>query len=386
MHRTMDEMKIAYISTAEVPSNKANSLQVMKVCQALVQLGHSVQLYLPTGRPVAWEEMAEKYGLTELFPVTRLPSRSLFRRMDFTLASLAHARREKADLVYTRMVWTALFARLGGFLTVLELHDQPGGRFGHLVYRWYLRLKNPKLTVYITMALKQLVDQNSGVAAIPAEALVAADGVDLDRYQDLPEPAQARKALGLPDEFTAVYSGAFYPGRGLEMLEPLAQAFPQVQFLWIGGNTEQVPTWTARLAENGIHNVTLTGHIANSRLPLYQAAADILLLPYSLKFEGSGGGNIARVSSPLKLFEYMASGRAILASDLPVLREVLNEGVAVFYPPEDFSALCRCFAGLVAESSTRKRLGDAARKAAQAYDWRTRMDGIIKAAVALTKK
>jgi len=377
-------MKIAYISTAEVPSNRANSLQVMKVSQALLKLGHSVQLYLPTGRNVSWEELAETYGLTESFPVTRLPSRSLFKRMDFTLASLSRARREKADLVYTRMVWTALLARLGGFLTVLELHDQPVGRFGPMVYRWYIRLKKPKLTVYITRALKQLVDQHVGAVAIPAEAIIAPDGVDLDLYHNLPEPSQARTALGLPEEFTAVYTGGFYPGRGLELLEPLAQAFPQVRFVWIGGDAEQVNTWSVRLAEKGISNVTLTGHISNQRVPLCQAAADILLLPYSHKFGGSGGGNIAGVSSPLKLFEYLAAGRAILASDLPVLREVLNEDLAAFYPPEDFSALCSSFAGLLADSGKRHRLGDAARNAAQAYDWRTRMRMIMDAVTSLT--
>jgi len=377
-------LKIAYISTAEVPSNRANSLQVMKVCQALLQLGHSVQLYLPTGRNVAWEELAETYGLTERFPVTRLPSRSLFKRMDFTLASLARAHREKADLVYTRMVWTALLARLGGFLTVLELHDQPVGRFGPMVYRWYLRLHQPKLTVYITSALKTLLDQHTGMSAKPAEAIIAPDGVDLDLYHNLPEPSQARNALGLPDEFTAVYTGGFYPGRGLELLEPLAQAFPQVRFVWIGGDAEQVSNWSVRLAEKSISNVTLTGHIANQRVPLYQSAADILLLPYSHKFGGSGGGNIAGVSSPLKLFEYLAAGRAILASDLPVLREVLNEDLVAFYPPEDFSALCSSFAGLLADSSKRKRLGDAARNAAQAYDWRTRMNKILDAVTSLT--
>jgi len=377
-------MKIAYISTAEVPSNRANSLQVMKVSQALLKLGHSVQLYLPTGRNVSWEELAETYGLTESFPVTRLPSRSLFKRMDFTLASLSRARREKADLVYTRMVWTALLARLGGFLTVLELHDQPVGRFGPMVYRWYIRLKKPKLTVYITRALKQLVDQHVVAAAIPAEAIIAPDGVDLDLYHNLPEPSQARTALGLPEEFTAVYTGGFYPGRGLELLEPLAQAFPQVRFVWIGGDAEQVNTWSVRLAEKGISNVTLTGHISNQRIPLCQAAADILLLPYSHKFGGSGGGNIAGVSSPLKLFEYLAAGRAILASDLPVLREVLNEDLAAFYPPEDFSALCSSFAGLLADSGKRHRLGDAARNAAQAYDWRTRMRMIMDAVTSLT--
>jgi len=80
---------------------------------------------------------------------------------------------------------------------------------------------------------------------------------------------------------------------------------------------------------------------------LYQAAADVLLMPYSSSFGGSGGGNIARVSSPLKMFEYLASGRAILASDIPVLREVLTDKTACFYQPENFKHLCQQFSALV---------------------------------------
>lgn len=379
-------MKIAYISTAEVPSHKANSLQVMKVCQALVQLGHSVQLLLPAGRAASWEELTEFYGLVDRFTITRLPSHKFLRRMEYILTSLVRTRREKIELIYTRMVWTALLARLGGFLTVLELHDQPVGRFGPVVYRWYLRLKKPKLTVFITAALKQLVEQQHGVGGDPAEALVAPDGIDLERYRDLPEPAMARRTLGLAEEFTAVYTGGFYPGRGLELMVPLAQAFPQVQFLWVGGSVEQVATWSAQLVDKGIQNLILPGHVANSRIPLYQAAADILLLPYSHAFGGSSGGNIAQVSSPLKLFEYLACGRAILASELPVLREVLNEDNAAFYPPGDFSALCACFANLLADAGERKRLGKAAQRSAQAYDWRSRMERILVAAGALLHK
>ena len=59
------------------------------------------------------------------------------------------------------------------------------------------------------------------------------------------------------------------------------------------------------------------------------------MMPYGKMVAGSSGGNIAEVSSPMKMFEYMASGRVILTSDIPVLREVLNENNAVFYIPED---------------------------------------------------
>ena len=379
-------MKIACISTAEIPSTKANSIQVMKVCQALVQIGESVQLYIPAGNSATWEELAAAYGLTERFPIVRLASRPFFKRLDFTLASLAQARREKVNLIYTRMLWAAFLARLRGLPAILELHDLPSGHFAPMIYRYYLRMKKPKLTVYITTSLKRLADERFGVQAREGEFLISPDGVDLARYIDLPEPRQARKALNLAEMITAVYSGGFYAGRGLDMLQQLAIAFPQVQFLWIGGSEQQVSAWSERLTGSGVKNVILTGFIFNNQLPLYQATADVLLMPYSLKFGGSGGGDIAQVSSPLKLFEYMAAGRCILASDLPVLREILNEKNACFFQPEDFNDLCERFSTLIANSGLRKKLGAAAREDVKAYEWKTRMARILNAVSSLVKK
>ena len=85
-----------------------------------------------------------------------------------------------------------------------------------------------------------------------------------------------------------------------------------------------------KAAQAGLENVTFTGFIPNARLPLYQAAADILLMPYGRAIAGSSGGNSAEICSPMKLFDYMGAGRAILSSDLPVIHEVLDENSAVF--------------------------------------------------------
>jgi glycosyltransferase involved in cell wall biosynthesis len=198
------------------------------------------------------------------------------------------------------------------------------------------------------------------------------------RYGDLPQPASARKSLNLPDIFTAAYSGSFYQGRGLETLMELARAFPAVQFLWIGGNPDQVADWKKKMDAENISNVVLTGFISNDRLPLYQAAADVLLMPYDKQFSGSGGGNIASVSSPMKLFEYMAAERAILASDIPVLREVLDENNAAFYAPEDFEDLKSQFAALISDKSRREYLAHQAGEDAKAYEWKTRMKNIMQ--------
>lgn len=377
-------MRIAYISTAQIPSIRANSIQVMKVCQALVQNGNEVTLYIPKGKEFTPPELVSFYGLAEIFPVLQLKSRRGLRRFDFTLAGIRRARASEAELVYTRMLWVALFARLRGLPVVLEIHDLPRGRFAPTVYRLFLKLNRPKLTVYITSALKQLADEELNVRAREREFLIAPDGVDLERYEQLPDGREARALLKLPEKTTAVYSGGFYAGRGLEIMQQLALAFPQVQFMWIGGTPEQVSEWQNRLNSAGVDNVILTGFIENASLPIYQAAADVLLMPYSQAFGGSGGGDISAVSSPMKLFEYMAAGRCILASNLPVLREVLHDGNAAFYQPEDFSDLRAQFAGLITNEIKRDELGAAAKEDVKAYSWRRRMAGIVRAVNGLT--
>lgn len=371
-------MRIAYIATAQIPSTRANSIQVMKVCQALKLNGEFVDLYVPGKEQAGWGNLSKQYGIEERFPITWLPSRPFLKRLDFTINSLWLARISQADVVYTRMLWVAWAARLFGLPVILEMHDLPTGRIGSLLYRRFLRSNARKLTIYITRALKELTDQACSIQARSNEWMIAPDGVDLVRYDNLPEVEQARKMLNLPGRFTAAYSGGFYQGRGLETLQHLAQAFPDVQFLWIGGNPQQVASWKEKLELQGIDNVTLTGFIANEELPLYQAAAEVLLMPYEKKFSGSGGGNIASVSSPMKMFEYMAAGRVILTSDLPVLREVLNESNAAFYIPEDFDDLRQQFSALINDKATRDRLAHQARMDVRAYEWKTRMKRIMQ--------
>jgi len=362
-------MKITCISASEVPSSKANSIQVMKACQALAQLGHSLQLLVPKGsgeRPTP-AELASFYGLATSFPVEWLPANPRLRRYDFSWAAIQRARHWGAEAVYVWPPQAAVLALLRRLPVLLEMHGEPEGSFGPLLFRLFLHLPGRKRWLPITQALVDLLASRFPVARAPYR--VSPNGVDLERFINLPESPLARRSLGMPEQPTVGYTGHLYPGRGVTLLVELARRFPQVHFLWVGGHPADVEHWCGQLASASITNVTLTGFVENSRLPLYQAASDVLLMPYERVITGSSGGNSAAYCSPMKMFEYMACGRAIISSNLPVIGEVLNDRNAVLCPPEEADAWVSALGGLLADDNRRQALARCALQDAQAYTW-----------------
>lgn len=362
-------MKIAMISASTVPSTTANSLQVMKTAQAAAELGHEVLLLLPGTQKVPFDGLAAAYGLRTVFMIEWLPSPRIWRRYDLAWKAISRARRWKADLIYTWMPQAALLGLWRGHPALLELHDLPSGILGPAVFRLFWKARGRKRLLPITQTLLERARSEYSFTPLPEEVVVSPNGVDLERFTGLPEPGAARLTLGLPEGFTAVYSGHFYPGRGMELLFSLAKQCPDMNFLWVGGRPEAVDQWKSRLQAEGVQNVTLTGFIPNRDLPRYQAAGDVLLMPYERRIAGSSGGDSAAIASPMKMFEYLACGRAILTSDLPVIREVLNEENACFCPPEDVESWLNALVRLRAEPEIREKLGRQALQDAGQYTW-----------------
>jgi glycosyltransferase involved in cell wall biosynthesis len=370
-------MNIVCISAAQIPSDTANSIQVMKVCQAFVQIGHVVTLLVPGNPPPAMDNclLIEHYGLEKIFPILWLPS---INRRWFPWMAVWRARRLGANLIYAWPLQSAALSLLAGIPTMLELHDLPAGRMGPLWLRLFLMFPGRKRLLPITDALQHALD-------LPEKYTVTVpDGVDLERYVSLPDPESARRILGLPTALTVLCTGHLYAGRGADLFLELAGKFPQISFVWVGGRPVDVETWRVQAA--GLGNVTFTGFMPNRLIPLYQAAADVLLMPYQSTVATSSGGNTAEICSPMKMFEYMAAGRAILSSDLPVLREVLDEKMAVICPiygaeapiPAEpitsrqdrlAQAWESALGGLLADPQRRQALGQFARSAVEQYSW-----------------
>jgi glycosyltransferase involved in cell wall biosynthesis len=366
-------MRIAAISNSRIPSSTANSTQAMKMCDALVETGHDLHLIIPAEtEETPWEALAAQYAVQHRFPVLRVPSRRTLKRMDFVWYAHAAARGLRAELVYTWLPQSAVVESLLGVPVVLEMHADVAGRFGPWWLRQFWSGRSTRRLLVTTASLRRALERSTGLRFPEDRVQISPNGVDLARYAGLPVAATARAQQGLPEGMTVGYTGHFYPGRGIELLYELAQALPTLQFLWVGGTPDRVEYWRRKVAEVGVNNVELFGFVENSRLPLYQAAAEILVMPYGRHVEASSGQDIAEVINPMKMFEYMAAGRAIVTADLPVIREILDETMAVFCPVGDTAAWKAAILELSGDSRRRKSLSMNAQAAAKKYTWTAR--------------
>ncbi|HEY5982683.1 MAG TPA: glycosyltransferase [Anaerolineales bacterium] len=371
-------MRIAAISNSRIPSSTANSIQAMKVCDALVECGHRVRLIVPAeAEPAPWDLLSQVYGLQHRFGLDWLPSRRGFRRTDFIWSSYEAARKDEAEVIYTWLPQSAALAGWLGQRVILEMHADVAGRFG----AWWLRQAwhSPRMRLLVTTAaLRRALERSTGMHFPDARVQIAPNGVDLNRYAELPDPDKARARLGLEQRFTAGFTGHFYAGRGIDLLFALAQALPQISFLWVGGTADKVAEWRERLSVANQENVTLVGFVENSRLPLYQAASDVLLMPYAREIASSSGQEIAEIINPMKMFEYMAARRPIISADLPAIREVLNEANAVLCPPEDMEAWKIALLALADDPGRRAALSERARLEVESHTWQRRAERALE--------
>jgi glycosyltransferase involved in cell wall biosynthesis len=364
-------MRIACISASQVPSTSANSMQVMKACQAISQLGNEAHLFVPSqSQPTKDVDLVAYYGLNSPIQIEWLPDNRKTHHYDLAYQAVRRARRLNVDLTYAWLPQAGIFSLLSGIPVIMELHGPPEGRFGPTLFSLFNRIPGKKRLLPITRALAEQLGKHFNIDINDRNLVqVSPNGVDLERYANLPTPSIARELLGLPPNLTVGYTGHLYPGRGMALLVELARGFPQVNFIWVGGQSADVELWRGRLQAEKIENITLTGFVQNSQLPMYQAAADILLMPYEKVITGSSGGNSATYASPMKMFEYMASKRLIISSDLPVIREVLNPSNAILCPAEDTNSWKQALSFFISNEENRFPIARQAWLDVQQYTW-----------------
>jgi glycosyltransferase involved in cell wall biosynthesis len=365
-------MRIGCITTSIVPSKTANSIQAVKVCHALMQIGHEVHLWVPEFQRSNWDTIAEIYGISEQFEITWIPFLPKLKQYDFSWKSVQAAIKWDSDVVYTWALQAAFFASMRKKPFAMEFHDFPMGFMGPKLFQMLMRIQTEKLIMTTTRALATGIEERFNIKFDQKNLQIAPNGTDPDRYLDLPTPKDARKTLGLKEGFTVGYTGHFYPGRGMDLLTNIAKAIPEVHFLWVGGQEKDIEPWKKILQNQSINNVTLTGFIPNSKLPMYQAAADILVMPYAKKIEGSSGGNIAPVINPMKMFDYLSTGRPIIASNIPVFHEILDENTALLCSPEESEEWVLAIHKFIGNESLRKTMQKNALAASEKYSWKNR--------------
>jgi len=335
-------MKILkYVANIRLLTWRTHSLQVMKMCEAFADQGYEVELIVPRKQNklnVGESEVFKYYGVKNNFRIrsirgtdllgltTRLGK--LFYVIDFItflLSLFLSAHIKKEYLVYTRDPLLLIPLLRKKCRLWIELHNVPA----HQLFFWKL-LKRADGVVAITNHLKDVLTEH-GIR--DDKVIVAHDAVDLREFDISISKESARDKIGLPkNKKIVMYIGLFDEWKGYKILLGASQFFnDNVQMVMIGGERKQV-----NLLREKYPNIIFIGFRPYHELAQNQKAADVLVIPNSAKTEIS-----KYFTSPLKLFAHMASGVPIVASDLPSLREVLDDSTAYFFEPDNPESLAQ---------------------------------------------
>lgn len=381
-------MKLVYVCRARIPGRKAHVTQIHKMCDALQQ-EVSVELLHPAEPrddpdPAALKEF---YHLRECLHYRTLPCinitwlRNSTRRVGFYLYAFSYlvmvlvvlllGSSAANRVVYSRdrivSLVLSLLSPLHSLPVFTELHDIPGTIDSPLVALWK---KHAGLVVISKRLKKDLVD----FGFEPRNIHVAPDGVDLRQFSFTESRDSLRRRLGLPTDRPIVgYTGHLYPYKGPRVILRLAEAMPSVNFVTVGGLDHHLARFREQISTRDLDNLTAVEFQPHSRIPEYLKSFDVLLLPLTTKRSQQN-----KYSSPLKLFEYLAAQRPIVASDLPALREILTDGrdalLADPQNPADFRARIET---LLASPSRAQTLAQNARNLSEDYSWDTRARNVL---------
>lgn len=375
---------LVLLANARLPSERAQSLQVLQAACSFARAGAACTLLHARRRQVAelppGTDLFEHYGVPPgaradvravpcidwIDSVPRalqyLPARA--QELSFSRNAARAVRREHAAAtVLSREIEAARALLSAGHGRVfLELHRLPGGR----TRTAWLR--------EILPGLRGLVAISGGVredllalGLAPERVVVEHDAFEPARFAGAPSRDRARAELGVPaDGPLVVYTGGLLAWKGVEVLVEAARRLPRVTFVIAGGMRADVE----RLGDlaRGAANVRLDGFQPPGRVPVYLAAADVLAVP-----NRSEPAISARYTSPLKVFEAMAMGVAVVASDLPSMRDLLTHGEdAWLVAPDRAEALAEGLQRVLGDAELRRGLAQRLHARTGRHTWDAR--------------
>lgn len=367
-------MKIVYISNSIIPSRTANSIHVMKMCNTLSELGYEVFLLAPN-RKKEYEKNVQDvfkyYNIKQSFNIVKLPYPNFYgRSIIYAISCYFKVKNLSPDLIYGRFLRGCYASTFSKKPLVIELHSPVNNDL--YWYKKILKYKNLKKIIVISDALKKKILQDH---VISSELLFIAHDA-----ADIPKKLVPNKKNDSKTTFNVGYIGHLYKGKGVEVIEQIAPKLNDISFHIVGGLQKDISLWKEKVNSK---NVIFHGFMAQNKLHEIFDILDVCILPNQKFIEGYSSGkgksvNISSYTSPLKMFEYMAHKKPIIASDIPVLREVLNENNAILVKPNDYDAWRKAIIKLKEDSNHRERISsNAYNDFIKNHTWKCRAEAIM---------
>ncbi|HPA25370.1 MAG TPA: glycosyltransferase family 4 protein [bacterium] len=382
-------MKILYFANSRIPTEKAYGLQIMKTCEALAENGVSVDLILPTrkNRPFKGIDVFEYYGVKKNFEIKRILSHDpnwlmilpngIFIKAQIFFFSLSlflflFFKQSKKDFIfYTRDEYLLPILLNFSKKVFWEAHTLPRNGKHYLKF-WHKCVGIVAITEGLKKDLIKLgLEEN--------KIMVAPDGVDLKNFELRIKNYELRARFNLPaDKKIVMYTGHLYDWKGTQTLAEAAEFLnDDAIVVFIGGTDFDLKNFKNKnreLIEKG--KILLLGQRPPREIPEFLAVADCLILPNSGKENRS-----EKYTSPMKMFEYLAAGKPIVASNLPSIKEILNQDNAVLVEadkPEEFArGIVKVLTDDPECSGLAQKISAQAKEDSKKYSWLKRVEKIL---------
>lgn len=368
-------MKIYYVANFYMPHEKAYGIQLAKMCEALIEEGVDLTLLVPSRGPQT--SVQEFYGLRVAIPTIWLPTLDLttYDRLGYLCMALSFS------VSYTLFLWYRFLRGERFVLYTIDADRYSSSALSFVPAPLFSEMHGAKPH---SLAPRLLFTRLRGVIAInqiiikdlktvfprsSARYIAEPNGVDLAMFSPQ-EKSQARTRLELPPDVPIVlYAGRFYSWKGLEIIPRAAALTPEIRWQMVGDTREAFATVVGESLPANMH---FAGSRPYSEMPLWNAASDAVVVLGTKRNEQS-----YRWTSPMKLFEHMAAGRLIIASNTPAIRDVVPEGGALLYEPDDAEDLARKARRAVEGGEEVAPLVDRAVHAVQRLSWNERAKRVI---------
>lgn len=347
---------LIYLAWGRPQRPRANLIQTLHTVEALDELGAQVRLCLPP-LPRGFDLAGFLAGMGIRRPLDLHACPSLHRRWGgWPFALLHRGELRRADVVYTRVPQLSRVLARFGIAHWLEIHDtEPLAQAGRLA---------PLIALAAAGRIRGFVT----VSAAGREALLAAgaaagqvavlpNGVDLTAFGSVPP-------LGVQDFVAprALYVGRISRDRGLGLFERIAAAGTPVTLV---GPRDHDPA-------PGSEGLRVEPAVAHARVPECYRPAQLALMPYQTDLAH------ATSISPIKLFEAMAAGRLVIASDLAPIRELVQDGVnGLLVAADDAAAWNAAIARVRADPAWALAMAEQGRRSVEAFSWRARAQRLL---------
>jgi glycosyltransferase involved in cell wall biosynthesis len=356
-------MRISYIAEINIPNNSAYVQHVMKMCDEFSK-NYQTTLFVISKNNYSFAQIKKDYLLRNSFKIICMTNTLILNSFTNRIRFYFFIKKNLFSgehLIISRSIVSSLMLSFFGILNFLEIHNNLSGITKYLFKLFNFFNFNKKIFfIFIHKNLSKLLN-------VKKKYLILDDSVKIEDFYK----------KNKKNTFDCTYVGSLYKGKGLEIIEYLAKEFPHINF-HVFGSLETVDL--TKKERKLYKNIIFHGFLPYCKIPSILMNSKILLMPYLEKVHvRSSNLEVSKFMSPLKLFEYLASRKIILASKLSVYSHILKHNYnSILASPSDYYDWKNKFNKIIYNIAHYSYLKKNAYITAKKYTWKNRAEIIIE--------